>query len=100
MPVLHDVQWDFQTAEMAVTALRRMADSLDNAAYQRALYSRESLVEWQGQQRTNFDDRMEHILRRAVQLAAELRHVADQIAMANQRCHEEQVHREQLRKRG
>jgi hypothetical protein len=97
MAILPDVEWDFAAAEAAVSLLRQSADQLDAANYRRAHLSQETTLEWRGPQRLEFDDRLEQTLRRAIRIAGEFRHAAEQIAAANQRCYEEQRYRESRR---
>jgi uncharacterized protein YukE len=98
-PNWQDVRWNYGAADAAASALRRIADMLDETASKRADLAREAQAEWRGQFREVFDQELERLLRRAGELAHECREAANRIAQASQRARDEQAHRERERAR-
>lgn len=92
------IRWDSQTATETAQMLRYMADRLDALARERALLSQALLDDWQGSYRAEFDDRLDLLLRRSLQLAAYCRQQAQRVALADEQCRAEQQQRERLRR--
>ncbi len=97
MAIVDDVQWDFQSAAEAAQALRYTSGQLDILARERALLVQALLDEWQGGRRVEFDDRLDFLLRRTLQLAAHCREQAHRILRADEQCRAEQQRRVRLR---
>lgn len=96
-PNWDDVRWDHAAAEAAISALRRAADAVDQAAVERARQSREAVAEWRGSLRGEFDERLRHLMGEAASLVAACRSAAEEVGRANQRAREEQARRERER---
>ena len=98
-PNWQDVCWDHGAARDAISALRRVADSLDQTAAERARVAQDATEQWRGRYREEFDEHLERMLRRAHDLAREYRDASNNIARADQGAYEEQRRRERERER-
>ncbi len=98
-PNWSNVSWDWGAANAATHTLREAADKLDTLTDARLREARNAQAEWRGRFRLRFDSDLEHLVRGSRDLAAQLRHKADQIQSASRRAEEEQRHREQERRR-
>ena len=98
-PNWENVRWDWGAADEASGALRRAADKLDASVAERTSVAREAQAEWRGGYRDKFDVDLDHMVRRARDLANQYRQAAGRIASASRRAYEEQRHREHERER-
>jgi len=98
-PNWQDVRWDHGAAQDAISALRRVADLLDQTAAERARVAQDATAQWRGRYREEFDEHLERMLRRAHDLARECREASNRIAQADQGAYEEQKRRERERER-
>jgi len=98
-PNWNDVRWDWGAAEDAVRRLRHAADSLEALTAERERAAAEAQQEWRGRHREEFDEKLREMVRRARELAGQLRQAAERISRASHRAWEEQRHRESERAR-
>lgn len=98
-PNWRDVEWDHRAADEAIQSLRQAATFVEETAAQRRQRAAEATAEWRGRFREEFDGHLSRALRRAAELAGELRAKADEISRADERARAEQKHREHERDR-
>jgi len=98
-PNWHNVRWDWGAADAAASSLRRAADRLEAMTAERQRVATEAQREWRGQYRKDFDERFRSVLKRAHDLAAEFRYMAQRIQTTSQNAGAEQKHREAERTR-
>lgn len=98
-PNWRDVEWDWGASSEAAHALRRMAEQLDDVTGQRLRLATEAQAEWRGVFRLQFDYELNNLVRRARDLAEQLRHKASEIDRQAERAREEQRRRESERER-
>lgn len=98
-PDWQDVRWNHDASEQAASELRRVADEIDRACFERSRAAEQATREWRGVYRRKFDDELRDILRRGRALAEDYRAAAARIDAAAQRAREEQARRVQGRQR-
>lgn len=92
-PNWQDVRWDWGAAQQASTALRCMADLLDQTASEKRKLAEEAVREWRGRFRVEFDEHLARMLSDSRNLAALCREIASRIDAASQWAREEQNRR-------
>jgi uncharacterized protein YukE len=98
-PNWNNVTWDYGAANDAVRELRRAADLLDETRDQRRRAADKARQEWRGRYRDEFDRDLDEMLRRASELAEQMRNKARQIEDASNRARDQQRFRESERAR-
>jgi len=98
-PNWNNVNWNHGAAGDAANELRRAADLLDETAASRSRAADKARLEWRGRYRDEFDHELAEMLRRARELAEQMRNKARDIDNAGQRAREEQRRRERDRDR-
>ncbi len=85
-----DVWWDWNAADEASGALRRMASAIDAAARQRASAASVLLTGWEGPRQREWAARHAAIQAEAIRLREQCLHAANAIAQASARARAEQ----------
>jgi len=98
-PNWNNVTWNEGAARDAANELRRSADLLEETAARRLRAADVARAEWRGRYREQFDGDLTQMLRRARELAEQMRNKARAIDDATRRAKEEQRHRERERER-
>lgn len=98
-PNWNNVNWNYGAANDAVNELRRAADLLEESVSRRSRAADTARQEWRGRYRDEFDRDLDEMLRRARELADQMRNKAREIDNASQRAREEQRYRERERTR-
>lgn len=98
-PNWNAVRWDWGAADGAIGRLRHAADLLEELTAERERAAAEAQREWRGKYREEFDEKLNQLVRRALDLANEFREAANRIAWASQMAWEEQQRRERERAR-
>ena len=88
------MRWDHGAADMAVSALRRAADLVDDTLADRERLANDARRQWRGRYRDQFEERFSGLVSRAKQLSSQYRDEATRIVRASQWAREEQRRRE------
>lgn len=98
-PNWQDVRWSYDASGQAASELRRVAEQIDRSCSERSQIVEQTMREWRGVYRRQFDNYLRDASRRLRALADEYRAAAARIEAAAERARDEQTRRVRDRER-